>query len=54
LVAKGALARKESRMGLSHLRGDYPNQDDKNFYGSIIIKRKSGGIDVTFRPAATN
>lgn len=54
LVAKGALARKESRMGLSHLRGDYPNQDEKNFYGSIIIKRKSGGIDVTFRPAAKN
>ena len=51
LVATGALARRESRMGLSHLRGDYPNQDDKNFHGSIILKKKEGGIKVTFRAA---
>jgi succinate dehydrogenase/fumarate reductase flavoprotein subunit len=51
LVATGALARRESRMGLSHLRGDYPNQDDKNFHGSIILKKKNGGIKVTFKTA---
>ena len=51
LVATGALARRESRMGLSHLRGDYPNQDDKNFHGSIILKKKNGEIKVTFKTA---
>ena len=51
LVATGALARRESRMGLSHLRGDYPNQDDKNFHGSIILKKKNGGIKVSFKTA---
>ena len=40
LVATGALARKESRMGLSHLRGDHPDQDDKNFLGSIIFSQR--------------
>ena len=51
LVATGALARKESRMGLSHLRGDYPQQDDKHFHGSIILKKKNGGIQTTFKKA---
>jgi adenylylsulfate reductase subunit A len=54
LVAIGALKRKESRMGLSHLRGDYPNQDDKNFFGSMILKKKKGGIKVSFKPAQSN
>jgi succinate dehydrogenase/fumarate reductase flavoprotein subunit len=54
LVATGALARRESRMGLSHRRGDYPNQDDKNFFGSMILKRKNGGIKLTFKPAESN
>ncbi|MEI9475140.1 MAG: FAD-binding protein [Deltaproteobacteria bacterium] len=51
LIAIAALERKESRMGLSHMRGDYPDQDDRNFHGSIILRRDNGGISVTFRPA---
>jgi adenylylsulfate reductase, subunit A len=51
LVATGAIARKESRMGLCHLRGDYPDPDEKNFHGSIILKRKNGTVQVAYRPA---
>jgi succinate dehydrogenase/fumarate reductase flavoprotein subunit len=54
LVAISALARKESRMGISHLRGDYPNQNDEKFLGSIILKNKNGGIKTFFRPAKLN
>jgi succinate dehydrogenase/fumarate reductase flavoprotein subunit len=54
LIATSALARKESRMGLSHLRGDYPNQSDTGGKDSTIIKAASRGIEVSFRPAATN
>lgn len=54
LVAMGALARRESRMGISHIRGDYPDQDDKNFWGSIILKMKGNSIKTIFRPAKPN
>jgi len=54
LVAVGALNRKESRMGLSHIRGDFPDQDEKHFHGSILLKRtKKGDIRATFKPAKT-
>jgi len=51
LVATAALERKESRMGMSHMRGDYPNQDDAHFHGSMILKKDGDRINVTFRPA---
>lgn len=51
LITTAALERKESRMGLSHMRGDYPNQDDRNFHGSLILKKGEDAIDITFRPA---
>jgi len=51
LVSLGALKRKESRMGLSHMRGDYPEQDDKLYHGSIFLsKMRNGGTRVTFKP----
>jgi adenylylsulfate reductase subunit A len=54
LVTLGALKRKESRMGLSHIRGDYPEQDDKHYHGSIVLsKMVNGGTRVTFKPAGT-
>ncbi|MFH1490712.1 MAG: FAD-binding protein, partial [Pseudomonadota bacterium] len=54
LVSIGALNRKESRMGLSHIRGDFPDQDDRHFHGSILLKRaKNGEIRATFKPAKT-
>lgn len=54
LVAVGAIERKESRMGISHLRGDYPNQDDERFHGSIVLKKRGDGIKAIFRPAIKN
>jgi adenylylsulfate reductase subunit A len=51
LVATAALERKESRMGMSHMRGDYPEQDDVHFHGSMILKKDGDKIRVTFRPA---
>lgn len=54
LVAVGAIERKESRMGISHLRGDYPNQDDERFHGSIVLKKRGDGIKSIFRPAIKN
>jgi succinate dehydrogenase/fumarate reductase flavoprotein subunit len=51
LIAIAALERKESRMGLSHMRGDYPNQDDAHFHGSMILKKDGDRTNVTFRPA---
>jgi adenylylsulfate reductase, subunit A len=54
LVATAALERKESRMGMSHMRGDYPNQDDARFHGSMILKRDNEGMNVTFMPAPLN
>jgi succinate dehydrogenase/fumarate reductase flavoprotein subunit len=54
LVATAALERKESRMGMSHMRGDYPEQDDARFHGSMILRRDGDGISVTFRPAPSN
>lgn len=55
LVSTAALNRKESRMGLAHIRGDFPDQDDQHFNGSILLsKMKNDGIRVTFKPAGVN
>ena len=52
LVSIAALKRKESRMGLAHIRGDYPDQDDEHFNGSLLLSRmKNGRTRVTFKPA---
>lgn len=54
LVAIGAIERRESRMGISHLRGDYPEQNDERFHGSIILKKRGNKIQAIFRPAKEN
>ena len=52
LVARAALERRESRMGSSHMRGDYPETDNDRFHGSIILKRGRGDtIQARFEPA---
>ena len=51
LVVTSALARKESRMGLSHLRADYPDESDTITKDSTIIKAGRHGMEVSFRPA---
>ncbi len=50
LIARAALERKETRLGLYHNRTDYPKKDDVNFKKFIILKRAGDGIDVSFRP----
>ena len=50
LIARAALERKETRLGLYHNRSDYPEKDDVNFKKFIILKRAGDGIDVSFRP----
>ena len=52
LVARAALERRESRMGSSHMRGDYPETDNDRFHGSIILRRGRGDtIRARFEPA---
>jgi len=51
LVVTSALARKESRMGLSHLRADYPDESNAGAKDSTIIKAGRQGMEVIFRPS---
>lgn len=51
LVATAARERKESRVGLSHNRSDFPQRDDKNWRRFIILSRSGdGGLNVSARP----
>lgn len=50
LVVTSALARKESRMGLSHLRADYPEESDAVPKDSTIVRAGRRGMEVSFRP----
>lgn len=50
LVVTSALARKESRMGLSHLRADYPEESDAVPKDSTIVRAGRRGVEVSFRP----
>ena len=50
LIARAALERKESRLGLYHNRSDYPEKDDVNWKKFIILKRAGDGIAVSFLP----
>ncbi len=54
IVAKSALARRESRMGLSHLRADYPSTDEGSFKDMTIVKAGPRGIEVSLRPTVDN
>ena len=50
LIARAALERKETRLGLYHNRTDFPEKDDVNFKKFVILKRAGDSIDVSFRP----
>ena len=50
LIARAALERKESRLGLYHNRSDYPEKDDVNFKKFVILKREEDQIGVSLRP----
>jgi adenylylsulfate reductase subunit A len=51
LVATAARERKESRVGLSHNRLDFPEKDDEHWRRFIVLNRDSGGgVRVSFQP----
>jgi adenylylsulfate reductase subunit A len=51
ITATAALARKETRFPPYHYRTDYPETDDKNFCGLIVIrKNKDGSISTRVEP----
>jgi len=48
LFLRASLMRTESRSG--HLREDYPNRNDKNWLGWIVINRKGEDTNLRFEP----
>ena len=47
VTASAALARKETRFAPYHYRADYPDTDDKNFCGLIVVRRGDQGAVTT-------
>src|SRR5450756_418547 len=50
MIARAALERKETRLGLYHNRTAFPEKDDVNFKKFVILKRHGDEICVSFRP----
>lgn len=50
LSAVASLHRKETRFGVFHRRVDYPETDDANFCGQIVLQKRQGEVKVTFNP----
>ncbi len=50
VMAKAALARKESRFIPYHYRLDYPKRDDENWCGQIVVWRNGEEIETEFQP----
>ena len=49
IMAKAALARKESRFIPYHYRLDYPERDDQNWCGQIVVWQKGEEIETDFQ-----
>jgi adenylylsulfate reductase subunit A len=53
ITATAALARKETRFPPYHYRADFPETDDKNYCGLIVVKKDAEGSPSTrFEPLA--
>ena len=50
VMASAALYRKESRFGLCHNRIDYPNPDDENWCGLVVVKKVDDNPETSFQP----
>jgi adenylylsulfate reductase subunit A len=50
MIARGALVREESRFGLSHYRGDFPETREE-WRKSILQTKKGAGAEISFKPA---
>ncbi len=49
MIARGALIREESRFGISHYRGDFPEPREE-WHKSIIQTKKGDGVEISFQP----
>ncbi len=52
MIARGALTREESRFGLSHYRGDFPETREE-WHKSIIQTKRGGSVEISFQPPYT-
>ena len=50
VMSHAALARKESRFIPYHYRLDYPETDDRNWGGQIVVHRQNGELRTEFVP----
>jgi succinate dehydrogenase/fumarate reductase flavoprotein subunit len=50
IMTYAALFRKESRFIPYHYREDYPETDNKNWCGQVLIKQKGETITTEFKP----
>jgi adenylylsulfate reductase subunit A len=50
VMVAAALARKESRLIPYHYRVDYPETDDQNWAGQIVVSRHNGDLRTEFVP----
>ncbi len=50
IMTHAAMFREESRFIPYHYREDYPETDNKNWCGQILIKQKDGTITTEFKP----
>ncbi len=50
IMARAALFRKESRFIPYHYREDYPETDDTNWRGQVLVKQTDGKITTEFKP----
>jgi len=49
MIARGALVREESRFGLSHYRGDFPEPREE-WHKSILQQKVGGSVEISFQP----
>ena len=49
MIARGALVREESRFGLSHYRGDFPEPREE-WHRSILQGKKGDGVEISYQP----
>jgi succinate dehydrogenase/fumarate reductase flavoprotein subunit len=54
IMTHAAMFREESRFIPYHYREDYPETDNKNWCGQVLIKQKDGKIVTEFEPLQYN
>ncbi|WP_034463732.1 fumarate reductase/succinate dehydrogenase flavoprotein subunit [Afipia sp. P52-10] len=52
MAASASLYRTESRWGLYHLRADYPEKDDENWFCHTLLRKRDGRMTNEKRPVA--